>query len=662
MKIRSLPLRLQPIEGEAIDSYIEAYAARAGATFAEFEDAVGLERTSNSQRRGWFVQLGGDGLVNLAAATGLHPDRLTKMTLSYFDGRAVRVNSSKRCLTYGAPWGYARASRFCPACLEDAGGRWSLAWRLGWSFACLKHFCLLAHHCPECGQPQRMRPHAGGRMPQPGHCANVAHGAKRRSTARCGANLKLAAVLPLSGDHPAIAAQRAIYSVIDGTTPGQGVYRHSSYSTVEILSDVRNLAREVLGNPDTGALAGLVPEDLLAAARARPEERSAPRSTNLQRITRAQPESLQTAPLDALDTAIGVTAAWMSLSQPDVRFAAAAIRPVIAKEAYSRKPPVPVLFLQDRHITPTLASVYVGALGPDLTAMEQLRHRTHTHPIPFVPRRSRRSADFDRRIPTLLWESWSLQMPLLKHRSRTIRTVLSVAVAFCGSRVSFGEVVERLNASLKQHTFSRILFSFSNSDWEAVAAAIERLSKYLDADRPPIDYRRRRALDYADLLPPQVWSRACLEHGLSAIEPYSEAARLHLVERLSGYPVVLSTMQVRHVARILHRQTPAFAWALNRHCREYLSARGVKDEPLTWAPGTNLIADLDLPGPDPEQVDIDALHILIRRDGCSIDDASQRLSVSPEVVIYCLTKHPAPKDVRRQPRYFLKRSLRKADY
>ena len=76
MRIRSLPLRLQPIEGEAIDSYIEAYAARIGATFTEFEDAVGLERIPNSERRGWLVQLGGNELTSLAAATGLPADCL----------------------------------------------------------------------------------------------------------------------------------------------------------------------------------------------------------------------------------------------------------------------------------------------------------------------------------------------------------------------------------------------------------------------------------------------------------------------------------------------------------------------------------------------------------------------------------------------------------
>jgi hypothetical protein len=122
MRIRSLPLRLQPIEGEAIDSYIEAYAARIGATFTEFEDAVGLERIPNSERRGWLVQLGGNELTSLAAATGLLADRFPRMTLSHFDGRAVRVDSSQRCLTYGVPWGYARASRFCPECLADTGG------------------------------------------------------------------------------------------------------------------------------------------------------------------------------------------------------------------------------------------------------------------------------------------------------------------------------------------------------------------------------------------------------------------------------------------------------------------------------------------------------------------------------------------------------------
>ena len=50
-----------------------------------------------------------------------------------------------------------RGSRYCPSCLAELGGRWLLAWRLGWMFACTAHGVLLCDACPACGQEPRSR-------------------------------------------------------------------------------------------------------------------------------------------------------------------------------------------------------------------------------------------------------------------------------------------------------------------------------------------------------------------------------------------------------------------------------------------------------------------------------------------------------------------------
>lgn len=569
-----------------------------------------------------------------------------QMTLSHFDGRAVRVDVGQRSLTHGAPWGFVKGSRFCPACLVDTGGRWSLIWRLGWSFACLKHCCLLANECPECGLPQRVQPYPAALQPKPGCCANRAPNADRRSQTLCGATLASATVVELGGNHPSIAVQRDLYRVIDGV-PHRGVYGRGVHTSFEILGDVRNLAREILGNLDEAALAGLVPADLLAARSLK--SKNVPRSMGaaVSVPERAPAASLQLAPLRALDTAIAVTGAWTCLSATEIQVSAALVRPIIARPAHSLRPPVPVAFLEDRCITPALASVYVGALGPDLTSVEQLRHRTHTHPIPILSHRARGSPEFDRRIPSLFWETWSLQMPLVTQWSRTRRKVLSVAVALCGSRVSFAEVAGRLQISLKMHTFNRALASIKESDWVSVATAIERASEFLDANRPPIDYRRRRTIDYAGILPMTVWHQICTEHGLLTLMPCADAVRCFLVERLSLQPVVLSSAEANCLKRYLGTQTPSMARALDRHCREYLAARGVGGEPLTWSLDTDLIHDLNLPEPDPGRVDMEALHALIRNECCSLEQAAEQLGVSTGVIAYCLANHPAPKHLRR---------------
>ncbi|WP_374227332.1 TniQ family protein [Streptomyces sp. AC512_CC834] len=58
-------------------------------------------------------------------------------------------------------------SRFCPACLEETGGRWQVTWRLGWSFACIRHHVLLADRCPACLRTLDCAPTPAGKCPVP---------------------------------------------------------------------------------------------------------------------------------------------------------------------------------------------------------------------------------------------------------------------------------------------------------------------------------------------------------------------------------------------------------------------------------------------------------------------------------------------------------------
>ena len=66
-----------------------------------------------------------------------------------------------------------RGSRYCPSCLAELGGRWLLAWRLGWIFACTAHGVLLCDTCPACGQEPRSRTGRASGLNPPGTCANT---------------------------------------------------------------------------------------------------------------------------------------------------------------------------------------------------------------------------------------------------------------------------------------------------------------------------------------------------------------------------------------------------------------------------------------------------------------------------------------------------------
>jgi len=138
-----IPIVLNPVPGEAIDSWIEAYARRLRTCSRGLLDSLGLP---GSPRHMVMVLTDIERDV-LAAATGLDPDLLDAMTLHRFDGIAVTINRRRRIAEHPPAWRRHTGSRYCPTCLREDNGRWQLQWRLPWTFACLRHHQLLADTC-----------------------------------------------------------------------------------------------------------------------------------------------------------------------------------------------------------------------------------------------------------------------------------------------------------------------------------------------------------------------------------------------------------------------------------------------------------------------------------------------------------------------------------
>ncbi|MFD0348389.1 TniQ family protein [Kitasatospora aburaviensis] len=201
---RTLPVRLQPVPGEALDSWLEAVACRLDTPLGDVMAEFGLPVRPNT--RGaclldipweWTILLRSAEVDAIAKASGLTPGRITGMTLAHYDQRAVVIDSVKRQVARGQLWGRGRASRFCPDCLAVTGGRWQLSWRLSWSFACTIHHRLLADRCPGCHRVQRERPHSRHAIPKPGRCACRQPGTNRNDpVSRC--HHELAAAKPCS--------------------------------------------------------------------------------------------------------------------------------------------------------------------------------------------------------------------------------------------------------------------------------------------------------------------------------------------------------------------------------------------------------------------------------------------------------------------------------
>ncbi|MCV6990821.1 TniQ family protein [Mycobacterium timonense] len=86
---RQLPVRVDPREGEAIDSWLEATARQIKATVGAVARAADLQIAS---RPDWIRWVSADQLRAVQAATGVPREAVRAMTLSTYDGVALELD------------------------------------------------------------------------------------------------------------------------------------------------------------------------------------------------------------------------------------------------------------------------------------------------------------------------------------------------------------------------------------------------------------------------------------------------------------------------------------------------------------------------------------------------------------------------------------------
>ncbi|MDO0930139.1 TniQ family protein [Streptomyces sp. TG1A-8] len=253
-RVRTLPIRLVPLPGEALDSWLEALARRLDSPLGEVLHHLGLpSRTGRGDHlRGippdWTILLGADQTAAIAHASGLDEQTVTAMTLAHYAERALRINFERRYVNRWVLWGRGAGSRFCADCLKDSSGRWQLTWRLGWSFACPLHLQLLADCCPVCGRVPRQRPRSGEVVPHPDLCGTLSSRPGHPPSGGCGFDLTRTRTLRLPAGHPALSAQERLLEVIDANTAFFGAYALSPQPAAKALTDIRAIAGRVLAD------------------------------------------------------------------------------------------------------------------------------------------------------------------------------------------------------------------------------------------------------------------------------------------------------------------------------------------------------------------------------------------------------------------------------
>lgn len=666
---RSLPIRVPPLAGEALDSWFDALAHRLHVPVADLLPPLGLPR---AVRRGadraldipadWSILLRPAEVARIAAATAVPADTITAMTLAVYDQRAVLIDTATRRVNIRSLWGRGTGSRYCPDCLTETGGRWRLSWKLNWSFACLTHCRLLADRCPDCDRAQRTRTSGEPEPPRPGRCAHPVDPRDRRPLRRwtgvhirCHADLSNTATLPLPAGHPALQAQQLLDDLFASDVADFGVYTDRPQPAITALADIRSIAGRTIAYLQHHDPAGILPADPITGqllALARHQQQRMPARTR-QRLGTVAPAS-------AAGTAIGVLVACTVLASANVHQAGEALQPLIVTPRGPKALVTCPSTVDDwgRTTSTVLHSIALAALGPGLRPTDQLRYRTAApHPRqPDTPTADLRA----RKIPTLLWPYWATRLnPANNAYARRLRPALSAALLLAGTRLELADAAHLLGgATTPLRISTTVQMLHATPCWPDICAGLDRLVDYLDTHDVPIDYQRRRQTDYRRLLPAAGWRRICREAGTTpgpAIR--SHIARCVLFEQLSGMPPHLAPFSAGTTTPDFRTKTvqfgavltPALAAGLIQAAATFLHQQGITDEPLTWQPPASLLDGLDLPGPDPHQIDLPRLHHLVRIDQISIPTAARHIGVTTAAAHALLLDHPAPPRPRFTP-------------
>jgi hypothetical protein len=662
--LRALPIRMAPGVGEAFDSWLDRYAARFQATRGDVADAIGLNRpTGSSGRRlalNWTTALGPDEVDRIVRVTGLDSGLLTSLTLQRYDGIAVILDRTTRQVRRSRLWGRGRGSSYCPACLAETGGRWELAWRLSWSFCCLRHRVLLVDRCPGC----RRIPRSVLRMeliPDPGRCTAPSREPRRGrgfNTAVCGFPLAQASAVPVAAPDEFLRAQAYINRLLDSPS-GCLVPAPAGDATAvpprQIFADLKALAGAALDVVTQQDLEPLPPP--IAEQFGRPDELRRPK-----RVRRRRPSFL--APRNTAQIAFAVSKAVEVVTADDLDTAAARFSWVLERMRGRGQPVTPTTvsrLLGNQSPSPGLQQVGLRAMDGGLRPLDRLRYGTAT-PQPRRPRADRAADSINARaakLPQQMWPAWALRlMPPTGHDWLTFRRVASTALLVPGNRRDLGGLLRLLGQPCEKKTFEVVMRKLARRGvLTLVLRTLGMLSTCLDEHQVPIDYQRRRRLfGSAELLPEASWKACCSWAGVPSTPKRYGYAHRYVLELLTGSSDTprsplgyLARGSIAGYTGFCAGLPPALADRL-RAVAEQLLADNRLYEPLTWEPPFDWVGAHEWPGPHVDTIQPAVLRSLLLDEQRSLTKAAAALETSVEHLHLVLVRHPIGLFPERQAR------------
>jgi hypothetical protein len=623
-----LPIAVMPLPGEALESWIGAYARRLHTTNSGFLETVGLAGARTNQMG---LRLTGTEATALQRATGIPLPVLTAMTLEPYDGLAVTIHPNRRRLTRPPAWRFSAArTRYCPACLDENTGRGPVFWRLPWAFACPTHHTLLLDFCPDCHRPphpwkaRRLGPRGTGA------CTRDSLTGSQDLTGRrpCGADLSQAPVLPLPETGLALTAQQRITTLLASEASARPAALTElkqlyalAWRALKGLHTIADRAPEVVRTALTecgGVLPQLTDEDVGR---------------------------------DAHNAALGTTLAHVAL-HPGHRDHDALFDWILEADQSLHKGPRANIGTRAGRWSwsgPALVERSLARLDPQATLQARLRYASAS-PRPRWPTLQadtilQRAA----LIPSMLWPGWTMRLlPRLKDRANlrvgAFRRGCSSFLLLPGGPPGLN--YERVGPLLDNHQIHTDRDSverriYRQHDLTPLASALAQLAYALDTHGAPIDYARRRAtFTYASIeFDHHAFKRLCAQHGWRTGQQHrTSLLRWYLLTLLTGEvhppPSNANTRFAWNCTEFRFRAPQSLRSFLRQQAEDNLARHGI-NEPLTWEPPESWVTEVTWPGISPTSLapnDVRALLSTVT----SVHEAGDALGLTAEHIrLYC---------------------------
>lgn len=278
------------------------------------------------------------------------------------------------------------------------------------------------------------------------------------------------------------------------------------------------------------------------------------------------------------------------------------------------------------------------------------------------------------KIPALLWPEWTGRLAPRRVDRTIAAAALSAAIVLAGSRLRHAASLGLLDREAPSRRVTNVMRSLGRSGAESeTLPTIVQLAQFLDGAETPIDYARRRSLDYTDLLQPEEWERIAFAQNVHSGFPCRAVlARAHVHRLLSGDRVqrLLSLEGVTELVTDpeldgFTRKAPSRVLsALEEVGAAYLDRLGV-EEPVSWHPTPSALG-LEPLKPDraddrewvarrpvrgasggPEDIAITTAH----DEGLSIRATAVKLGLSRQSVARTRDAHGIPSRPGRQSRF-----------